>query len=252
MSNIALMWKPRLIGTAPAAPTVPEGVRIYAIGDIHGRADLLEQTFVRIDADLLRHPIANPIQVFLGDYIDRGPKSSDVLTQLINRGKAHRTVCLKGNHELYLLEFLRNPAILRAWGQYGGLTTLLSYGLRPSLNPDEEEEGELSAGLQRALPKSHHQFLSSLPLSYTCGDFFFVHAGIRPGASLSRQRDDDLLWIRDEFLSHEELFEKIIVHGHTPVMEPDVRSNRIDIDTGAYATGRLTCLRLERDQIDFI
>jgi serine/threonine protein phosphatase 1 len=109
---------------------------------------------------------------------------------------------------------------------------------------------EFSASLC-SYPKSH-QFLAGLKLSFTCGDFFFVHAGVRPGTPLSRQREEDLLWIRDDFLLHEELFEKIIVHGHTPVWEPDVRNNRINIDTGAYATGRLTCLRLERDKIEFV
>ena len=102
------------------------------------------------------------------------------------------------------------------------------------------------------MPESHYRFLTGLPLSFTCGDYFFVHAGVRPGAPLSRQREEDLLWIRDDFLCCEEPFEKVIVHGHTPVMEPEVRKNRINIDTGAYATGRLTCLTLERDEIGFL
>lgn len=248
----ALMWKSRQSAETVATPNLPEGVRIYAVGDIHGRADLLEQTFARIDADLAKHPAPTPIQVFLGDYIDRGPKSAQVLEHLVQRGRTHRTICLKGNHEIYLLEFLRNPEILRPWGQFGGLTTLLSYGLTPSLNPADEEQVKLAEELDRVLPPDHRQFLGALPLSFSCGDYFFVHAGVRPGESLSRQRDEDLLWIRDEFLLHEEAFEKIVVHGHTPVMEPDVRRNRINIDTGAYATGRLTCLRLEGDEISFL
>ncbi len=247
------MWKSQPSGAASTTPSIPPGVRVYAVGDIHGRADLLEQVFARIDADLRRHPIANPIEIFLGDYIDRGPKSAEVLTQLINRGKTHQTICLKGNHEIYILEFLHNPAVLRSWGQFGGLTTLLSYGLTPtSLSPKPEQEAELSLGLGRALPQSHRHFLGALPLSFICGDYFFVHAGVRPGAQLSRQREEDLLWIREDFLDHEESFEKVVVHGHTPVIEPDVRRNRINLDTGAYATGRLTCLRLEGDQISFI
>ncbi|MGA2636213.1 metallophosphoesterase family protein [Methylocella sp.] len=246
------MWKSRQFAAAAATPNLPAGVRIYAIGDIHGRADLLEQLFERIDADLAKHPVATAIEIFIGDYIDRGPKSAEVLSQLVTRGKTHRTICLKGNHEIYILEFLRNPAILKSWAQFGGLTTLLSYGLKPSLNPGDEEQAELAEELARVLPHSHRQFLGALPLSFTCGDFFFVHAGVRPSELLSHQRDEDLLWIRDEFLSHEDAFEKIVVHGHTPVMEPDVRRNRINIDTGAYATGRLTCLRLEGDEISFI
>jgi len=246
------MSKSRQVEAAAATPRLPDGVRVYAVGDVHGRADLLEQLFARIDADLARRPVATEIEIFLGDYIDRGPKSAEVLSQLIQRGKTHRTICLKGNHEIYILEFLRNPAILKSWGQFGGLTTLLSYGLKPSLNPGEEERGQLAEELERALPQSHRQFLAAMPLSFTCGDFFFVHAGVRPGEALSRQRDEDLLWIREEFLFHEDAFEKIIVHGHTPVMEPEVRRNRINIDTGAYATSRLTCLKLEGDEISFI
>ncbi len=185
-------------------PTLPAGVRVYAIGDIHGRSDLLRQVFERIDADLANYPIGSPLQIFLGDYIDRGPKSAEVLTQLIARGKTHHTICLKGNHEIYALEFLRNPAILKAWGQFGGLTTLLSYGLTPSLNPSEEEAAELSAEFDLVLPQTHRRFLGALPISFTCGDYFFVHAGIRPSAPLSQQREEDLLWIRDEFLFHED------------------------------------------------
>jgi len=250
----ALIWKPRLPGAAlePARPFVPKGVRVYAIGDIHGRADLLDGVLERIDADLAESPIADPIQIFLGDYVDRGPESAAVVDRLIRRSVTHKTRCLKGNHELYLMEFLENPEILRIWGQYGGLTTLLSYGLLPSMNAGPKEQEDLSLALRRAMPKSHFTFLSGLPLSVTCGDFFFVHAGVRPGSALSRQREEDMLWIRDDFLESDELFEKVIVHGHTPSMEPQVRKNRINIDTGAYATGRLTCLRLERDEITFL
>ncbi|SFK75839.1 metallophosphoesterase family protein [Methylocapsa palsarum] len=249
-----MIWKPRLPGVSHelTRPFIPKGVRVYAIGDIHGRADLLAEMFERIDADLAENPIADPIHIFLGDYIDRGPESAAVLDLLIKRGLAYPTKCLKGNHELYLMEFFENPEILRIWGQYGGLTTLLSYGLQPSMNARPQEQEDLSLALRRAMPKAHLKFLSDLPLSVTCGDFFFVHAGVRPGSALSRQREEDMLWIRDDFLESDEIFEKVIVHGHTPVMEPQVRKNRINIDTGAYATGRLTCLRLERDQITFL
>nr|WP_036264211.1 metallophosphoesterase family protein [Methylocapsa aurea] len=248
------MWKSRLFGAtaAPTRPFIPDGVRVYAIGDVHGRADLLDQLLVRIDEDLKEHPIANAIHIFLGDYIDRGPDSAGVLDRLIRRGQTHQTLCLKGNHEIYLLEFLENPSILGIWGQYGALTTLLSYGLKPSLKADLGEQTELAATLSQTIPHSHVQFLTGLPVSFTCGDYFFVHAGVHPNAPLANQREDDLLWIRDDFLCHEEPFEKVIVHGHTPVREPDVRANRINIDTGAYATGRLTCLKLERDEIGFI
>jgi serine/threonine protein phosphatase 1 len=243
------MWKSRQI---LVPPMLPEGVRIYAIGDVHGRADLLKRLFSRIDDDLEKHPIAQPIQVLLGDYVDRGKDSAAVLDLLIERGQTHHLICLKGNHELLLSEFLENPAVLKSWAQYGALPTLASYGLTPGIGASAKKQAELAEHLRQAMPTSHSQFLGGLKLFFTCGDFFFVHAGVRPGAPLTSQLEEDLLWIRDDFLLHEEPFEKIIVHGHTPVREPEVRPNRINIDTGAYATGRLTCLRLEYDRIDFL
>ena len=246
------MWRMPFSGSEPPRPEVPEGVRIYAVGDIHGRVDLLDRLVLRIDADLVAHPIGRPVQVFLGDYIDRGPDSAAVLERLIERGRTHETVCLMGNHEAFLLEFLDDPSLLTAWGQNGGLTTLLSYGVAPVIQAVPAEQAEVSAALAKAMPKDHKDFLNALPLSFTCGDFFFVHAGVRPGTSLVRQREQDLLWIREEFLRHNAAFEKIVVHGHTPVREPEVRRNRINVDTGAYATGRLTCVRLERDDISFL
>ncbi len=242
------MLKPPRINASP----LPKGLRIYAVGDVHGRADLLKHLFSRVDDDLKGNPIAEAIHIFLGDYIDRGQDSAVVLDLLIERARTHRMSCLKGNHEFFLAEFLENPGVFKHWAQYGGLPTLTSYGLTPTINADTREQAELSARLCNAMPKSHSQFLAGLKLCFMCGDFFFVHAGVRPGTPLSRQREEDLLWIRDDFLLHEKPFEKIIVHGHTPVMEPELRNNRINIDTGAYATGRLTCLRLERDKIEFV
>ncbi len=130
---------------------------------------------------------------------------------------------------------------------------LLSYGLVPSSpNPDESERNELATKLGDALPEAHGRFLRNLQLSLTCGDFFFVHAGVKPGIALDRQEEEDLVWIRDDFLLHEGNYEKMVIHGHSPVVEPEVRANRINIDTGAYATGKLTCLILERDKMHFI
>jgi serine/threonine protein phosphatase 1 len=231
---------------------VPDGVRIYAIGDIHGRADLLERMLNRIDEDLASNPIRLGIQVFLGDYIDRGPASREVLDLLVVHNRTFRSVFLKGNHENYLTDFLTDPTILEDWQRYGGLETLISYGITPTINADAATQMQLAAALDQALPQSHREFISSLEPSFTCGDFFFVHAGIRPGVSLTKQREEDLLWIRQDFLLCEDDFSKIIVHGHTPVPEPEVRPNRINIDTGAFATGRLTCLSLEDDRIEFI
>ena len=145
-----------------------------------------------------------------------------------------------------------NPHILEDWKRLGGLETLMSYGLTPSINADASAQAQLANGFDQALPVSHRQFIRDLRSSFTCGDFFFVHAGIRPGIPLEKQNEEDLLWIRRDFLLCEEHFSKYIVHGHTPVAQPDIRSNRMNIDTGAYATGRLTCLRLEGSDISFI
>jgi serine/threonine protein phosphatase 1 len=171
---------------------------------------------------------------------------------LIDRGSSHESVFLMGNHEAVFLKFLQEPEVLKHWQQFGGLDTLMSYGLTGEFSTNAEQLAGLAAALDKAMPAEHHRFLNQLVPSYSCGDFFFVHAGVRPGIPLTEQRQEDLLWIRDEFLLHEGGFDKIIVHGHTPVLEPEIRSNRINIDTGAYATGRLTCIILEGDQMWFM
>jgi serine/threonine protein phosphatase 1 len=230
-------------------PCVPEGIRVYALGDIHGRADLLNEMFTVIDADLARNPVDRPIHVFLGDYVDRGSNSAGTLDLLIERGRHFETVCLKGNHEVFMLEVLRDPGKLSEWAKYGGLPTLMAYGLQPTFNPDAAEQVELIGALTKRLPVAHLRFLESLQPSFVCGDFFFVHAGVRPGVPLKEQTEADLLWIREEFLESQENFGKFIVHGHTPVREPDIRPNRINIDTGAYATGNLTLLTIQGDSM---
>jgi serine/threonine protein phosphatase 1 len=233
-------------------PRVPDGVRVYAIGDIHGRADLLDGVLNHIDSDLAKATVPNSLEVFLGDYVDRGPDSRGVLDRLVARNLTHRMVFLRGNHETFLSQFVSKPAILGDWQRLGGLETLMSYGLTPSFNADTVTQAKLAAALDQAMPQSHRRFLDDLKPSFTFGDFYFVHAGVRPGISLAKQREEDLLWIRQEFLLSEEDFGKIIVHGHTPVQQVDIRSNRINIDTGAYATGSLTCLVLEEDTIRVI
>ena len=229
---------------------LPEGIRIYAIGDVHGRADLLDRVLSRIDADIAARPIVRPIHILVGDYIDRGPRSREVLDMLINCSKGREMVFLRGNHDVFVEDFLQNPSVLRNWSQIGGLETLMSYGLQPPINADAAVQKELAQALNATLPNSHRGFLGRLVPSFTCGSYFFVHAGVRPGVPLSKQKEDDLLWIRDDFLLHEEDFGKVIVHGHTPVREVDIRPNRINVDTGAYVTGRLSCLVLEDDRVE--
>ena len=245
------MWNALFSRKERQGAAVPNGIRIYAVGDVHGRADLLTQLFSRIDADLAARPVSRPIEVFLGDYIDRGPASRQVIDCLVSRSLLHETVYLKGNHEEFLTEFLRDPVVMREWQEFGGIQTLLSYGIVARPNFDPTEQTRIAKALANVLPESHHLFLAALRSWFLCGDFLFVHAGIRPGISVEDQQDEDLLWIRDDFLSSEDDFGKIVVHGHTPVEQPEVRPNRINIDTGAYATGRLTCLIIEGDQISF-
>jgi serine/threonine protein phosphatase 1 len=232
---------------------IADGIRVYAIGDVHGRGDLLQPLLARIEEHTSTYPTLRPILVFLGDYIDRGPLSRQVIDQLVVLSEHQEVVFLKGNHEHYLMEFLKNPSFLTEWLQYGALDTLRSYGVVPNNYLDSREQELLAISLSLAVHENgHNEFLSNLSSSFVCGDFFFVHAGVRPGVPLDQQNEKDLLTIRNDFLSSKSDFGKIVVHGHTPVPQPDVRSNRINIDTGAYATGQLSCLIIERDEIQFV
>jgi serine/threonine protein phosphatase 1 len=230
-------------------PKLPDGIRIYAVSDIHGCADLLKNVFTAIDHHLAHTEPMRALHVFLGDYIDRGPDSRQTIDLLIERSRRHESIFLKGNHEAFLLEVLEDASRLDAWREYGGLPTLMSYGLAPSMKPDPEEQIELVQALLHGMPDHHRDFFKSLRSSFTCGDFFFAHAGVRPGVPLRRQREEDLLWIRDEFLHSDEDFGKFVVHGHTPVPKAEFRPNRINIDTGAYATGILTLLTIQGERM---
>jgi serine/threonine protein phosphatase 1 len=227
----------------------PPPTRIYVVGDVHGRIDLLNGVFDRIDRDLKERPTSRSFDVLLGDYIDRGPSSRQVIDRLIAREHERHVVCLKGNHETFVDHFLEDSAVLEDWQKFGALETLMSYGLKPPINVNSADIVALARDFAQALPPSHRAFLNSLKKSFVFGDYFFVHAGVRPGIPLAHQKEADLLWIREDFLLSEDDFGKIVVHGHTPVREPDIRSNRINIDTGAYATGKLTCLVLEHDGV---
>jgi serine/threonine protein phosphatase 1 len=233
-------------------PSLPAGLRIYAVGDVHGRLDLLEKLLARIKADIALRPTVRTIYVFLGDYIDRGPSSRETIDRLIEHGETHESVFLKGNHELIAIKCLSDRSLFGQWLRLGGLETLVSYGVPPEILANGKQIVEVQAAFHDALPKTHLRFFRDLQKSFECGDFFFAHAGVKPKVELSRQKESDLLWIRGEFLSSNDDFGKIIVHGHTPTREIEVGPNRINIDTGAFATGRLTCLAIEGESLSVI
>ena len=234
------------------SPILPDDTRIYALGDIHGRADLLEDAFGRIDRHLDENPVHLSVDVLLGDYIDRGSRSREVIDLILARKATRRLIALTGNHEDMILHFLRKPHTFDFWVDKGGYETLASYGLHLRARLEPRDHLTIRASLLRMIPQNHLAFLANLPAYTKLGNCLFVHAGVRPGVPLETQKRHDLLWIRDAFLDSSEDFGAIVIHGHTPVMEPDIRPNRINIDTGAYATNRLTCLVLERATIAFI
>ena len=245
----------RKAATAPDRGVATVGERlVYAVGDIHGRYDLLIGLLGRLSADAAESRLgARAILIFCGDYVDRGPQSAKVVEALLwlQKRAAFELRFLKGNHEQALLDFLEDPEGGRAWLDCGGIDTLQSYGLHSpepgqSLAPVRDQ-------LLDVLPSQHLNFLRDLKLTTSVGDFLFVHAGLRPGRPVSLQSQEDMLWIREDFTRSEHRFKRVIVHGHSwSSAEPEVRANRIGVDTGAYRTGVLTALRLEGAQIQFI
>jgi serine/threonine protein phosphatase 1 len=232
---------------APGSPRVPDDTRVYAIGDIHGRADLVHDMMQRIAHDRnAASPVRETIVVFVGDYVDRGPDSAGVLDQIarLSRDDSFTTCLLKGNHEVMFLDFLAEPSAFLHWAMNGGLSTLESYDIDvAALSQDNPER--LRQMVLEAIPDAHLELLRNLKTSVVVGDYMFVHAGVRPGVPLDAQAEQDLIWIREPFLDFEGDLGKIVVHGHTPTNEPDIRSNRIDIDTLAWRSGTLTALVLE-------
>jgi serine/threonine protein phosphatase 1 len=231
-----------------------EGELVYAIGDIHGRYDLLKGLLAQIAADFPARAVGRrPILIFLGDYVDRGADSARVIEALLwlkRRGDLDVRL-LKGNHEQAMLGFLDAPATGAAWLRFGGAETLTSYGV---LVPEGDEGDD---GLARArdellerMPASHLRLLQGLELMLQVGDYVFVHAGVKPRTALAAQEENDLLWIRKDFLEAKGPFEKVVVHGHTWIGDrPQVFDHRIGVDTGAFMTGALTAVRLEDGEI---
>jgi len=213
---------------------------------------LLNKLLSRINADMALHPTVKTVHVFLGDYIDRGPSSRETIDRLIEHAEMQESLFLKGNHELLALKSLTGQALFDQWLRLGGVETLRSYGVPPKILANGKPIVELQSAFHDALPQTHFRFFRDLQNSYACGDFFFAHAGVKPNVALSHQKESDLLWIRGEFLCSNADFGKVIVHGHTPTREIEVRPNRINIDTGAFATGRLSCLAIEGSALSVI
>lgn len=233
----------------PAPAHAPEGLALYVIGDIHGRSDLLRGLLRKIAMDAAKMEGTKRELVFLGDYVDRGPDSRGVVELVIaTRAESDfwTVTTLKGNHEAALLQFLREPEFWADWSEFGARETLLSYGVTPPVRGSELEDWErASRQMNAALPPSHRRFLEGLELTAERGDYLCAHAGVRPSAPLDRQTEQDLLWIRDDFLRSERRLDKVIVHGHTPAEEAFVGNHRIGLDTGAYATSVLTAIKLK-------
>ena len=231
----------------------PEDTRLYAVGDVHGCTDLLDRLREEIRRDAASAPESRKIVVYLGDYVDRGADSAGVLTALTERPlDGIEQVCLKGNHEDLLLKFLDDPGVCALWLANGGRATLRSYGLEVDEAGAAASAAALSAELRARLPDAHLRFLQALPMTYRAGGYLFVHAGIRPGIELSQQAEDDLMWIRDPFLRSPYDHGYVVVHGHSPVDAPEVRFNRINIDTGAVWSGCLTALVMHGDRWSFL
>lgn len=238
----------------PAPPRLPEGMLLYVIGDIHGRLDLLTRLVKLIEMDAEAHQAIDKELIFLGDYIDRGVDSRGVIDFLLTGlPSALKTTFLRGNHDDAMLRFLNGELEqTHDWLLLGGTATLVSYGVNPFRANVIQDLKTLHANVLEKVPEAHRHFLAATNIGTTRGDYYFVHAGIRPGVALDRQTVEDRLWIRYDFLGSNLKHEKMIVHGHSILPEPDIQPNRIGVDTGAYATGTLTCLVLQGETQRFL
>jgi serine/threonine protein phosphatase 1 len=231
----------------PASPRGPRGCRVYAIGDVHGRLDLLRNLLRQIEEDTADRPDARTLIVFLGDLIDRGPDSAGVLEFLRRyRPPTIEPVFLMGNHEEVMLRVLggERGGLLDRWLSYGGSETLTSYGVSASTLFDLPERRALEQVVEAVAP-AHTAFLESFSDTFRFGDYLMVHAGVRPGLPLHSQTQEDLHWIREPFLSDPRNHGFVVVHGHTIVDQVEQRPNRIGIDTGAYRSGLLSAIGIQ-------
>ncbi|EJZ17594.1 serine/threonine specific protein phosphatase [Rhizobium sp. Pop5] len=235
--------RPRLTLDIAEIPT-------YAIGDIHGRYDLLLKAEEAILRDGARLP-GRKLIVTLGDYIDRGPESAQVISHLMEPPpEGFDRICLAGNHENTMLDYIDGWVSYDDWMGMGSAELLKSYGLDPEHLPLVFPSGaKLDAFIRQSLPHTHIDFMRAMPIMLDTPNVVFVHAGIDPTLPLAAQRDDDLVFIRNRFLESKVPLPKLVVHGHTPNDEPDIRSRRLNLDTRAYRSGKLTAARFWQGQV---
>lgn len=236
------------IGSRSRSPnwSVPPGHRIYAVGDVHGQLDLLDALLATIEADESQREPAETTLIFLGDMVDRGPESAAVIARARALAEQRNTQFLMGNHEEMMLASLYDTDALREFLKFGGRETVLSYGISLEDYTNSNLD-DLQKMMHEIIPHEDIHFIEGFLDSITIGDYFFVHAGIRPGISLIDQDARDLRWIRRPFLDHRGLHPKCVVHGHNITQDLDMQPNRIGIDTGAFKSGCLTALGLERE-----
>ena len=242
------LFKRRPLEPERRKATAPEGAVAWAVGDIHGRLDLLSPLVEVMIADLAASSASRKLLIFLGDYIDRGPDSKgviDLLASLRSRGMFELHF-LRGNHEDRMEAFLNDPDMGPGWCDYGGREALASYGVSPPFDKtDAAGWAAACEALNSAVDERQRAFLAAQEYSFSLGDYFFAHAGAEPGVPLDQQDPQQLMWVRHAFLNHPDPFERVVVHGHTPTETVHADDRRIGLDTGAYATGVLTALRLE-------
>ena len=230
----------------------PPGKRLYAVGDVHGRLDLLDDLLGQIRADLLARPIGIAAVVFLGDLIDRGPDTAGVIERLRTLDLPAKPLFLLGNHEEMLLRALAGePGVIHDWLEFGGVACVESYGL-PAAGLRAMDEERAAAALAGAIPVAHRQFVEGFGDTFTFGDYLLVHAGIRPGVAIEDQQPHDLRWIRRPFLTDAHDHGCMVIHGHTITDGVDLRPNRLGVDTGAYQTGVLTAAVVEGAELRFL
>ncbi len=240
-------------GQKKAAAQPPDGTVVYAVGDVHGCLGLLLKLQQQIKEDMAGRDASRRVVVYLGNYVDRGPDSRGVLEHLLTRPLPDcERIHLAGNHDRWMLKFLDDASVGSPWLRNGGRETLVSYGVVPPRSLGDPEYLAMQQAFNAALPDTHRVFLQSMAASHEEGDYFFAHAGVKPGVALADQSENDLTWIREEFLYSNDDFGKVVVHGHTPTHTPEEYPNRIAVDTGAFMSGKLTAAVLHRGKISFM